>query len=123
METDFRARSTGPRTLDTGRRADDRYADIGRLLFTCPDRPGIVAAISGFLFPSGANITESQQCSADPFGGTFFLRIEFHLNALAERFGDLAGSFGDLAGGFPMGWQMTRAGELKCVAITMVVFT
>jgi formyltetrahydrofolate deformylase len=123
VETDFRVRPAGPRTLDTGRRADDRYADIGRLLITCQDRLGIVAAVSSLLFSSGANITGPQQCSTDPFGGTFFLRIEFHLNALAERFGDLAGSFGDLAGRFPTRWQMTRAGELKRVAIRMVVFT
>ncbi len=121
METDFRARPTEPRAPDTGHRADDRYADIGRLLKTCPDRPGIVAAVSSFLLSGGANITESQQYSTDPFGGSFFLRIEFHLNALAERFGDPAVSFSDPAGRFPTRWQMTTAGELKRVAITMVV--
>jgi len=119
VETDFRARSAGPRTLGAGRHDGDRYAEIGRLLITCPHRPGIVAAVSSFLFGSGANITESQQYSTDPFGGTFFLRIEFHLPALAERFGDLARSFGELAGRFSMRWQMTRAGELKRVAITV----
>jgi formyltetrahydrofolate deformylase len=123
VETDFRARPSGPRTLDTGRRADDRHADIGRPLITCPDRVGIVAAVSSLLFSSGANITGSQQCSTDPFGGTFFFRIEFYLNTLDERFGDLAGSSGDLAGRFPARWRMTRAGELKRVAIRMVVFT
>ena len=50
VETDFRARPTEPRAPGTGRRADDRYADIGRLLITCPDRPAIVAAVSSFLF-------------------------------------------------------------------------
>lgn len=117
METDFRARSAGPRTLGAGRRAEGRYADIGRLLITCPDRPGIAAAVSSFLFSSGANITESQQYSTDPFGGTFFLRIEFHLDDLAERFANLASTFGELADKFPMRWKMTRAGELKRIAI------
>jgi formyltetrahydrofolate deformylase len=37
---------------------DDRYADVGRLLITCPDHPGIVAAVSQFLFDHGANITQ-----------------------------------------------------------------
>ena len=36
------------RPLATGREPDDRYADTGRLLITCPDRPGIVAAVSQF---------------------------------------------------------------------------
>ena len=63
-----------------------------RLLISCPDRPGIVAAVSRFLFESGANIVRSDQYSSDPEGGTFFLRMEFTLPAekregLAERFG------------------------------------
>src|SRR5215831_14398267 len=77
------------RPLATRPEPDDRYADTGRLLITCPDRPGIVAAVSQFLFEAGANITESQQYSTDPFGGTFFLRLEFHLDGLDERAGEL----------------------------------
>jgi hypothetical protein len=46
------------RPLAAGRGPGDRYADVGRLLITCPDRPGIVAAVSEFLFRNGANITE-----------------------------------------------------------------
>jgi len=63
-----------------------------RLLISCPDRPGIVAAVSRFLFESGANIVRSDQYSTDPEGGTFFLRMEFTLaperrEGLADRFG------------------------------------
>ncbi|MBV9001571.1 MAG: formyltetrahydrofolate deformylase [Solirubrobacterales bacterium] len=63
-----------------------------RLLISCPDRPGIVAGVSRFLFESGANIVRSDQYSSDPEGGTFFLRMEFTLpsekrDGLAERFG------------------------------------
>jgi formyltetrahydrofolate deformylase len=63
-----------------------------RLLVSCPDRPGIVAAVSRFLAESGANITRSDQYSTDPEGGTFFLRMEFTLSSgdragLADRFG------------------------------------
>ena len=117
METDFRALSRGPGTLPAQQRADDRYADVGRLLITCPDRPGIVAAVSSFLFACGANITESQQYSTDPFGGTFFLRVEFHLDALADRFDDLLAGFAQLADRFSMRWKMTKAVDLKRVAI------
>jgi formyltetrahydrofolate deformylase len=59
------------------------------LLITCPDRPGIVAAVSRFLYDSGANIVESQQYSTNPVGGTFFLLVEFHLPGLASRLDDL----------------------------------
>ena len=57
----------------------------GRLLITCPDRHGIVAAVAGFLADSGANIISSDQHSTDPEGGEFFMRMEFNLEQ-----GDLA---------------------------------
>jgi formyltetrahydrofolate deformylase len=50
-----------------------------RLLIGCADRPGIVAAVSGFLFERDANIVSSHQYSTDPSGGRFFLRTEFFL--------------------------------------------
>ena len=59
-----------------------RYGDIGRLLLSCSDRPGIVAAITRFLYEFGANIIHSDQHTLDPFGGQFFIRIEFHLSGL-----------------------------------------
>ena len=37
-----------------------------RLLISCPDRPGIVAGVSRFLYESGANIVRSDQYSTDP---------------------------------------------------------
>ena len=71
---------------------------IARLLITCPDRPGIVAAVSQFLFDHGANITESQQYSTDPFGGTFFLRLEFHADGLDHLAADLEQRFARAVG-------------------------
>jgi formyltetrahydrofolate deformylase len=103
--------------LAAGAGTDDRYDDVGRLLITCPDRPGIVAAVSQILFEAGANITESQQYSTDPFGGTFFLRLEFHTGGLADRATGLEQRFAGLAGQFSMRWHMTRAAEPKRVAI------
>jgi formyltetrahydrofolate deformylase len=91
--------------------------EIGRLLLTCPDCPGIVAAVSRFLFENGANILESQQYSTNPFGGTFFLLDQFHLRGLGERFGELAEKFTPLADSFAMQWKMTRANETKRMAI------
>ena len=46
------------------------------LTLSCPDRPGIVAAVSQVLFEHGANIEESQQFDDDRTG-TFFMRIAF----------------------------------------------
>jgi formyltetrahydrofolate deformylase len=117
VETRVRELSRDPRTRPAGPRQEDRYAGIGRLLISCPDRPGIVAAVSSFLVAGGANITESQQYSTDPFGGLFFLRLEFHLDDLSSRFSDLSEQFAQLADTFSMRWRMTRASELKRVAI------
>jgi formyltetrahydrofolate deformylase len=57
----------------------------GRLLVDCADRPGIVAAVSGFLFDVEANIVSSHQYSSDPSGGRFFLRTEFFLEGKAQE--------------------------------------
>lgn len=117
MESDVGALVRGPQPRAVRSRPDERYAGVGRLVITCPDRPGIVAAVSQFLFESGANITESQQYSTDPFGGTFFLRLEFHLDDLDARSGELGERFARMADRFSMRWKLTRAADLKRVAI------
>jgi formyltetrahydrofolate deformylase len=92
--------------------------DIGRLLVACPDRPGIVAAVSRYLFERGANIIESDQYSTDPLGGTFFLRTVFHLEHLAAVRDELRETFAEeVAEPFGMDWQLTDAGVPKRVAI------
>lgn len=45
------------------------------LTFICPDRPGIVHAISGAVLEAGGNITESHQFSSDDTG-RFFMRLQ-----------------------------------------------
>ena len=89
-----------------------------RLLISCPDRAGIVAAVSGFLFEHGVNILSSHQYSTDPSGGTFFMRMEFSeadldlsREALAERFG------AEVAERFAMSWRIAHSDQRKRVAI------
>jgi len=91
-------------------------ADVMRLLVSCADRPGIVSAVSRFLFESGANIIRSDQHTSDPEGGAFFLRMEFALApdarvGFAERFG-LA-----VAEPFGMTWRLWEAGPRQRIAI------
>jgi formyltetrahydrofolate hydrolase len=69
---------TRPPPEVTTEKAAPRYT--ARLLIGCADRPGIVAAVSGFLFERGANIVSSHQYSTDPTGGRFFLRTELFLD-------------------------------------------
>ncbi|MEU4227803.1 formyltetrahydrofolate deformylase [Nonomuraea sp. NPDC026600] len=91
-------------------------AQVLRMLISCPDRPGIVSAVSRFLFESGANILRSGQYSTDTEGGTFFLRTEFALpqsrrDGFAERFGMA------VAEPFDMVWRLWDAAQPKRVAV------
>ncbi|HEX4837327.1 MAG TPA: formyltetrahydrofolate deformylase [Solirubrobacteraceae bacterium] len=89
-----------------------------RLLIDCADRPGIVAAVSGFLFEQGANIVSSHQYSSDPIGGRFYLRTEFFLEGLAEDRERFQHSFdAEVARRFAMEWEIRWWGERQRVAI------
>ena len=89
-----------------------------RLLIKCPDRPGIVASVSNFLFNHGANITSLDQHSTDPEGGVFFMRLEFQTPHLDLSRPVLERSFADaVARRFEMDWRLSYASELKKVAI------
>jgi formyltetrahydrofolate deformylase len=89
-----------------------------RLLIDCADRPGIVAAVSGFLFKEGANIVSSHQYSSDPTGGRFYLRTEFYLESLAADREGFRGRFdAEVAQGFEMEWGVRYWGERQRVAI------
>jgi formyltetrahydrofolate deformylase len=89
-----------------------------RLLVACADQPGIVAAVSGFLFEEGANIVSSHQHSTDPVGGNFFLRMEFWLDGLEQRRETFERDFAAAVGGrFDMDWRVRYPGERPRVAI------
>ncbi len=88
--------------------------DIGRLLISCPDRPGIVAAVSEFLFEHGANIIHSDQHSTEQGQGTFFMRIEFSLPGLSAA---LEQAFAPVASRFQMQWRFAYAAQRKRLAI------
>ena len=62
-------------TTDGGPRATAPAGDFV-LVLTCPDRPGIVHAVSGFLVAHGGNIIESQQFG-DQLTERFFMRLDF----------------------------------------------
>jgi len=64
------------------------------LTLACPDRPGLVAAVTGRLFQLGGNIREAQQFDAVD-SGRFFMRIGFDCpghdaTSIASAFADVA---------------------------------
>jgi formyltetrahydrofolate deformylase len=91
--------------------------DVGRLLISCPDRPGIVAAVSHFLFDRGANIVHSDQHSTERGEGTFFMRTEFRLQDLTTSGPVLERDFKAIAGRFGMQWRLTYAARQKRLAV------
>jgi formyltetrahydrofolate deformylase len=95
-----------------------RRPNTARLLISCPDRRGIVAAVSRFLFEHGANVLEADQHSTDPEGGTFFMRMEFHLEGLDIGRPELEQAFAaTVAEPFRMEWTISYARHAKRIAI------
>ena len=73
------------------------------LTITCPDRVGIVAAVSGLLAAHEGNIIESDQFS-DTESSRFFMRLVFDLNEATAPV--LAEHFASLATEFSMDWHL-----------------
>ncbi|MEV5026247.1 formyltetrahydrofolate deformylase [Paenibacillus sp. LPE1-1-1.1] len=88
-----------------------------RMLISCPDRSGIVAAVSHFLYEHGANIVQSDQYTMDPEGGMFFIRFEFDLNDLEKELPVLVEDFARVADRFDMKWHTFRASRKKRLAV------
>jgi formyltetrahydrofolate deformylase len=86
------------------------------LLIDCPDRPGIVAAVSRFLYEQGANILEADQYATAPEGGTFYMRMAFKLDGdspdeFARRFAE------EVADPLEMDWRLSYPDEPRRIAV------
>jgi formyltetrahydrofolate deformylase len=73
------------------------------LTLSCPDRPGIVHAVSGFLLERGGNIEEAAQYN-DHDTGLFFMRVQFACDQLT--FEDLRLQLKFFAEPFGMAWKL-----------------
>ena len=77
------------------------------LTLSCPDRSGIVHAVTGFLAERAANITEAAQYN-DQTTGLFFMRTRFECAATESRVA-LSDSFSALASSLQMSWELHNA--------------
>lgn len=84
-------------------------ADQYVLTLSCPDKQGIVHAVSSYLFMTGCNIEDSQQFG-DHDTGLFFMRVHFSADApvTVEK---LRASFAAIGDSFHMDWRINRADE------------
>jgi formyltetrahydrofolate deformylase len=78
------------------------------LTVVCPDRPGIVASVAGFLLANHANIRESQQFG-DPEAGRFFLRVQFEVLDGRPSAAELRQRFARVATEFSMTYEIWDA--------------
>ncbi|MGB7999545.1 MAG: formyltetrahydrofolate deformylase [Anaerobacillus sp.] len=95
----------------------NQNTEKGILLVSCPDREGIVAAVSHFLFSNDANIIHSDQHSTDPVHGHFFMRIEFSHPELGDKFLEFRELFKETASQFSMEWSITSSAKQPRLAI------
>ena len=80
----------------------------GILTLSCPDRPGLVHAVSGFLVGVPANIVESHQFE-DPRHGRFFMRIRFDLLEAGVSVAEVRDGFEPVAVEHAMAWNIVDA--------------
>ncbi len=98
--------STGASGQSCDNRAHMNHAYI--LTLSCPDRPGIVHAVSGFLLEHGGNIEEAAQYN-DQGTGLFFMRVQFACDQLTHD--DLRTRLGFFAQPFAMDWKLHSTQE------------
>ncbi len=86
------------------------------LLVSCPDRPGIVAALAQVLYGHGANILDADQ-HTDVEAGIFFQRICFDAATLRTDRTSLTAALGEVASRLGMTWRLCDKPERPRMAI------
>src|SRR5579862_290863 len=89
------------------------------LTITCPDRTGIVAAVTRFIADRGGWVVEAAQ-HGDLDTGMFFQRIEVLAESLSIQPGEFEHEFAPIAAEFRMEWRLwdtaLRRRVLICVS-------
>ncbi|MEU8507454.1 formyltetrahydrofolate deformylase [Streptomyces brevispora] len=112
---------TAPQPADTvASAAPDAASEQYVLTLSCPDKQGIVHAVSSYLFMTGCNIEDSQQFG-DHDTGLFFMRVHFSAGSpvTAEK---LRASFTAIGDSFRMDWQIHRSSERMRVVLMVSKF-
>ncbi|MEU9165013.1 MULTISPECIES: formyltetrahydrofolate deformylase [unclassified Streptomyces] len=90
------------------------------LTVSCPDKQGIVHAVSSYLFMTGCNIVDSQQFG-DRETGLFFMRVHFEAEP-AVTVEKLRASFAAIGDSFKMDWQIHRSEERMRIVLMVSKF-
>lgn len=79
--------------------------DTAILLVSCRDQPGIVAALSDFLFKNEGNIVDIDQ-HVDIENGTFFMRVEWEIDGFAVPREEISGALSPLVEKYDLHWSL-----------------
>ncbi|MEV1044452.1 formyltetrahydrofolate deformylase [Streptomyces sp. NPDC049916] len=90
------------------------------LTLSCPDKQGIVHAVSSYLFMTGCNIEDSQQFG-DHDTGLFFMRVHFSADTIITV-DKLRASFAAIGEAFRMDWQIHRPVEKMRIVLMVSKF-
>lgn len=91
------------------------------LTLSCPDRPGIVAAVSTLLFEAGCNILDAQQFD-DTETGRFFMRVVFQRLDGSQPHEAISTSVAALAQSFGMAFTLREQQARKRVMLLVSKF-
>lgn len=86
------------------------------LLISCPDQPGIVAAVSAFLHENEGNIVDVDQ-HVDQEDGVFFMRVEWELEGFAVKREVLTDAVAAMTERFSMKWELHVSDQTPRVAL------
>jgi formyltetrahydrofolate deformylase len=90
------------------------------LTLSCPDKQGIVHAVSSYLFMTGCNIIDSQQFG-DADSGLFFMRVHFSAEE-PVTVDKLRASFAAIGASFRMDWRIHPSTERMRIVLMVSKF-
>ena len=107
--------------LKLASKADAALRQQWVLTLSCPDKPGIVHGVSGFLLVTGCTILDSQQYG-DPDSGLFFLRVHFTPLESDVTLESLNNGFEAIGASFRMTYQFHDTDTLMPVVLMVSKF-
>jgi formyltetrahydrofolate deformylase len=87
-----------------------------RLVISCPDQVGIVAAVSHFVAAHDGWLLESSY-HAEPDSGWFFMRNEIRASSLSVSLDEFREQFSEIADKYDMTWTIKDSSEPRKVAL------
>jgi formyltetrahydrofolate deformylase len=91
-------------------------SDTAVLLVHCPDQPGLVHAVTHFIFEHSGNILDLEQ-HIDREDDVFFMRVEWSLEKFTVPKADISSHIAPMAKARNMWWRLQFSGERKRLAL------